>query len=232
MDEILSLGTAPLYDRRPRHHPLRPAQPYVLPSRNTFCGANKHYLPDKQIGKPASQTHAAHQTQPASQTQSASQTQPVSQTRTASRARTAHDSFLDDTADLIVLTTEHGADEALEAAETNEQTQAVRAEYKAKRDQLIEESGGALRQQIEAYYQSCKNNVDAYLDWLCGVQGGFARFLPVVGKGMAIERFSALVINPVDRSSLEQGAQPFFRHALGGIPVSRSNASVKLPGLR
>lgn len=122
---------------------------------------------------------------------------------------TAIDSFLDDTTDLIVLTTEHGADEALEAAETNEQTQAVRAEYKAKRDQLIEESGGALRQQIEAYYQSCKNNVDAYLDWLCGVQGGFARFLPVVGKGMAIEQFSALVINPVDRSSLEQAYKDY-----------------------
>ena len=144
---------------------------------------------------------------------------------------TAIDNFLDDTTDLIVLTTEHGADEALEAVETGDQTQAVRAEYKAKRDQLIEESGGALRQQIEAYYQSCKDNVDAYLDWLYGVQGGFARFLPVFGKGMAIERFNALVINPVDRSSLEQAYKDYVAslralYADYGEAINECNPSV------
>ena len=127
----------------------------------------------------------------------------------ASTPYTEVDRFLDETTSLIVLAADHEIDEIESYVERGEARQDFEDEFRRRIDDVTREGRSGLEATVDAYYQDCVDNVDAYLDWAYGFQGGFARLVVFFGEGMAVDEFGKCVVEPTDRSPVDDAYKSY-----------------------
>ena len=91
----------------------------------------------------------------------------------------------------------------------------------------VAEHKTALQEHVSAYYNSCVNNVNVYLDWYEGPAGFFARFMRPIGEGMVKDEFRKKVIEPIDRTSVDNE----FREYVAGLDAIHHEYLVQAKGL-
>lgn len=107
-------------------------------------------------------------------------------------------------------------DELQAFVEHGEEEQALEQEFRARSAAFIEENEGALKDSIDAYYQSCIDNVDTYLDWYYSPGTEFAKFFRFFGsisEDTVVSEFEEGVIEPVDRTSVVDS----YANYVGGL---------------
>lgn len=150
----------------------------------------------------------------------------ASKTRTTNEY-TVVDTFLNDVTDVVDLVDDHDLDEIVDIVSTSDQFQDLNASYHAKVETYVAEHKTALQEHVSAYYNSCVNNVNVYLDWYEGPAGIFARFMRPIGEGMVKDEFRKKVIEPIDRTSVDNE----FREYVVGLDAIHHEYLVQAKGL-
>ncbi|WP_165246944.1 hypothetical protein [Adlercreutzia sp. ZJ141] len=122
---------------------------------------------------------------------------------TAVAEHTAVDTIIDDLQKRTLRMTPDGMKEIDKLKEQDEERQTTSSDYREEFDRITQDKEINPKDQIEEYYNQCINNLDSYLDWYDGFGGRVTKIIKPLGKQKALDKFRELVIDPVDKSGLE-----------------------------
>lgn len=120
------------------------------------------------------------------------------------------DEFLEQATAAIVLAPKYDPDDLLDIVVDEEAEEALADAYAEAMERLATEEEAELTRRINAYYDSCLNNVSSYVEWRDGFAGVFANVFKPVGEGMARDEFVERVVNPVDRSEVDKAYDAYI----------------------
>lgn len=134
---------------------------------------------------------------------------------TASKARetseyTAVDTWIDDTANWIVLVAEKDIDVVKEDIELADESRAFNAQFAQKKDKFVEEQMPNVLDQVNTYYDRCVANVDRFVEWYESFPANVGIYVPMIGENIVRDEFDKQIANPSEDEALNESYSLFL----------------------
>lgn len=133
----------------------------------------------------------------------------------ASKARetseyTAVDTWIDDTANWIILVAEKDIDTVKEDIELAEESRAFNNQFAQKKDEFVEEQMPNVLDQVNTYYDRCVANVDRFAEWYESFPANVSIHIPIFGENIVRDEFDKQIANLSENEALNESYSLFL----------------------